>query len=346
MDFLSIILLEMIQKFNGERSIFGGLHILNGKKSVQPIQDSHLFQVESFYGLVKSLTREMVEDSVQSLIKNKLVDHMGKGYYQITKLGKEIVIEECKERPIPQLSQYNYELREQFWQRLSLTVQTTTSLCANKAFVPVIKDKKAQQWVKMFLTAIGKSREHLSKQLYHEIKIILLESSDLEASTFVMRLTGSSRIGMTIEQIAQTVSEDPIYLHVLFQGVIQKMMVTIYSNQSSFPLLSRFITAQEQILTESAERTFELLKEGYSPKEISQVRKLKINTIEDHVVEIALNYKHFPIEPYVSKRVQQQILAVLDEVKTKKLREIKDSIDKDISYFSIRLTLSKRESTQ
>ncbi|MCD8503446.1 MAG: hypothetical protein LRY71_19580 [Bacillaceae bacterium] len=221
MDFLSIILLKVIKRFDAQRSLYGALHILNGKKSVQAIQDSRLFHIESMYGLLRFLTREMVKDCAHRLERELLIEHIGNDYFQITKKGKAVIEEECKKRTIPQFHHFNYELNELFWKRLALTIQSITSLKVKKEFVPVIKDKKTQQWVKTLFITNRVGREKLNNQLYKEIKTILSGFSELEATIFVMRMTGPVRIGFTIEQISYLLNEDPIYIHVLFQAVIQ-----------------------------------------------------------------------------------------------------------------------------
>lgn len=69
---------------------------------------------------------------------------------------------------------------------------------------------------------------------------------------------------------------------------------------------------------------------------------MKVNTIEDHLVEIVLSDKSFPIADYVSLDDEREIAAAINELGTKKLKAIKQMVDnKQISFFQIRLVLAK-----
>ena len=65
--------------------------------------------------------------------------------------------------------------------------------------------------------------------------------------------------------------------------------------------------SQKTNLTFSTEKTYALLKQGYSVTDIMSIRKLKKSTIEDHLVELAIHMKEFSIDPYVSFEKQKQI---------------------------------------
>ena len=67
-----------------------------------------------------------------------------------------------------------------------------------------------------------------------------------------------------------------------------------------------------------------------------------MNTIYDHIVEIALHDDNFPIEPFVSREKQDEIFKAAEKLKTRKLKLIKEAVGEDIDYFQIRLALTKR----
>jgi len=56
--YIECIILDGLNKLNMNRSIFGIYHILFGKKSVQSVQDASLFQLETYYGIYPTLSRE------------------------------------------------------------------------------------------------------------------------------------------------------------------------------------------------------------------------------------------------------------------------------------------------
>src|SRR6185312_15431493 len=80
------------------------------------------------------------------------------------------------------------------------------------------------------------------------------------------------------------------------------MLLQTISQSSHFPILTEIIKniKVSTYLTESTSKTKELFERGMSMQEISQVRHLKMSTIEDHFVEISNNDQSFPMEEFVS----------------------------------------------
>src|SRR5699024_1045731 len=94
-------------------------------------------------------------------------------------------------------------------------------------------------------------------------------------------------------------------------------------------------------ISASANHTYQLLRKGYPIEKIAQMRQLKENTICDHIVEISLHVSSFSITKYVNQDVQDQIIRAIELTKSYKLKDIKGKLSEDISYFQIRLVLTK-----
>ena len=95
-------------------------------------------------------------------------------------------------------------------------------------------------------------------------------------------------------------------------------------------------------LTESTYETAKLLNEGKSLEQIAAIRRLKISTIEDHVVEIVMNIPTFNIVAFLSKEQLKEINDTSEAYATKKLRVLKEVLP-HYSYFQLRLGLAKGE---
>ena len=118
-------------------------------------------------------------------------------------------------------------------------------------------------------------------------------------------------------------------------------MGQIEENKLQFPILVQFLDqSQKTNLTHSTEKTYSLLKQGYSVTDIMSIRRLKKSTIEDHLVELALHNKEFSIDPYVSMEKQQQIQRAAKKLNSKQLKQIYHEV-KNADYFEIRLVLAK-----
>ena len=93
-------------------------------------------------------------------------------------------------------------------------------------------------------------------------------------------------------------------------------------------------------MTNSSYRTYKLLGKGYSIEEIAKHRRLQKSTIEDHIVEIALNIDDFSIDAYIDKQSQNRILTAAKQTASKQLKLIRSEVS-TANYFEIRLVLAK-----
>jgi len=335
------ILLFIIHKINGQRSENAPFYLLKGKKSGQTIQDVTYFQLHAFFSILPRLLKEDYDTALHELFKSEFI-HLKDSLVYITEKGIDAL-------PSNQKTLFNgwqYRGREQlFWKRIDLVVQTLSQFQANeKKFVPNQKDIATQQFIKDFLIEHNFRQFNLNNDLKREI-FQLLESpflDDLHRIIFVYRLSGHNKTGLTWEQLARYSHLTDMNTKIIFLECLHNMLDNISSETS--PLL--FDLAKDIYintpLTESAFKTSRLFEKGYTMEEIAKIRKLKINTIEDHVIEIVSSNKDFPISSFISREQEEKILHLSNELRTKKLTLIKNHLP-DVSYFQVRLALTKGE---
>lgn len=348
MDYLIVILTYMIKQFNGNRTVFGAYHILKGKKSAQTIQDCHLFKMAPLFGVYKQLERDTVIEVINTLSEKSLIVECSEQRFILTEKGEQFLRRKMNENPLPHhLNGYIYkDIAELFWRRIVLTSQCLSFLKIDKNnFLPIIKDRNIQTWVRGYLTTSTNQLDKLTNQLYTELNEVLKQFSEKEATIFVLRLSGSHRIGLTNEQIASKLSVNHFYSHLLFLNTVHGMIRFVTRQKDAFPILHSLLddVLKHSYLTETAKSTYSLLKEGLSIDDIAMRRGLKVSTVEDHVVEIAMSIKSFSIDPFVTKEDQSMINSTINFLKTKRLKEIKEELNHRVSYFAIRLTLAKKE---
>ncbi len=229
-----------------------------------------------------------------------------------------------------------------FWERLSLSVQVISHLQNNESkYMPIQRKAENLIWIKHFLKQNKLSRENLGLQLYSELIVILESDASIEPELLVQRLSGYRSIGLTEVQAAKMWKMDPTYYHYQFLNILHFIMGQIEENKLQFPILVQFLDqSQKTNLTHSTEKTYSLLKQGYSVTDIMSIRRLKKSTIEDHLVELALHNKEFSIDPYISIEKQQQIQRAAKKLNSKQLKQIYHEV-KNADYFEIRLVLAK-----
>ncbi|MFD2045893.1 helix-turn-helix domain-containing protein [Ornithinibacillus salinisoli] len=347
--YIEFFILKSGLHLQGERTISGIYHLLKGKKSIQSIHDARMFQIEKVYGLYPNLHKEFFDKKVKELNKNELIsfETNSEEIFRLTNAGKQWLNQHDNIIPYSYFNGLKYSsISPIFYERLLLLIQTlTNSNKKNFSFIPIVDKVAVTSWVKNYYRKTKRDNQTLLHHLYHDISSILQQIKPTEAAIFVDRLTGYKYYGMSIDQLANKYSLEPEDIRLLLVGIIHQMLQRIDNNKDNYRILPLLLTdlSGNHLITNTAKRTKQLLDRNYSIDHIARIRGLKENTIQDHIVEIALYDTDFPIYNYVDKKVEKEIVAAITQLKSFKLREIKHAVHENISYFQIRLVLSQTE---
>jgi uncharacterized protein YpbB len=346
MDYRTYVILFLLSKFGSDRSVSGIYHLLTGKKSSQTIQDGNLFGVLHFFNTMTYLTKENVYESIFLLEKNQLIMQVSKEHFELTSKGKRSLKEQLLSNPFPvNLNGWKYHKSAPlFWKRYSFMVQCLSNLIHNEnSFLPITRDQDIQLWTKKCLPRTMEERKNLAHAIYKETEAFLSNLNSLEANYFVLRLTGKENVGLTHEQCSVQLKIDEEKARSIFLNILHRLLHEIESVKDRFHCLRMFISDIEESepLMISTRKTYELLLQGKNLKEISEIRDLKGNTIEDHVVEIAINIPTFDIQSFVDREKQEAIGRKIKQLKTNRLKIIKEQLDNTVSYFQIRLVMTR-----
>ncbi|MDT8860054.1 helix-turn-helix domain-containing protein [Alkalihalobacillus sp. MEB130] len=340
------IIATVIATIQTDRTIYGIYHLLKGKKSAQTIQDGAFFGVFSYFGLFPKLERSDFENDISHLISNHLAIKIEEDRVKLTDYGqKELHHFQTRNHYVNDLRGWEYQsYAEEVWLRLSLFIQVISNLSVGeRSFFPITHQTKIQQWVKQHLPKV-EDMNKVSKQIHVELERFLSTCSNVQAAIFVHQLSGRGKIGLTRQQIAEQLHSTVEAVTVIQLSTIHRFILTMERTEA-FPYLSIFVEGLKPafVLTESAKQTFLLLEKGHTIEEISDMRKLKKNTIEDHVVEVAIQNPNFSIRPFVSEEEENLILHLAETLQTSRLRTIKEQIPKEVEYFMIRLVLARKK---
>jgi uncharacterized protein YpbB len=341
MLYIENIILYSLKQINGERTIYSIYHLLNGKKSSQTIQDAHLFSLKMYFRVADSLTREDFDRYIQNLCHQELIYKDGEGRFLLTEKGYRVI---SGNMPLVFLNGWEYHgITKMFWERLSLFVQVVSNISFYEShYIPIQKNKDTHDWLKSILKEIPVSRVELGASLYSEITTCIDKEHGIVQTALINRLTGFQQIGLTALQTAKKLNMDFQDYELEFINVLHYMLYKILNNRDGYQLLSLLLidNTQNDSLTLTAKKTLQLLDQGYSKEQVSSIRNLKLSTIEDHLVELALNVSSFSIDSYVEPEIQEQIIKYSRSSSTKQLKVIRNEF-KDVSYFQIRLVLAK-----
>lgn len=336
---LSSLLLAIISKLDGERTIYAGLHLLRGKRSGQTLQDVEYYSLKMFFGILPKLSTQLFDEAAGQLLNSHLIFIDDASIVHVTEVGKDAL----KESPTYRFNGWDYRGREEiFFARLSLVVQTASNFRAgSKVFMPTQRDIEVQLFVKEILRRQPINELAFSHRLKDEL-IELIELSDMkevQKTIFTHRLVGYGYTGWTWVQLAEKLDESPIAVKLYFIESLHLLLGRVEESIAT-PLFKKIAEGIKVVshLTDSSMRTQHLFEQGLSMEEIATTRRLKMSTIEDHFVEMAINDSTFPIQQFVSRVDLESVSRKSKELGTKRLRLLKDSFPK-LSYFQLRLIL-------
>lgn len=339
------IVITCCSKFQDSRSLSAIYHLLKGKRSIQTVQDAHMYKLDKFYGIHKTLKKQEFDKQIHTLLSKNLVLLKNNSSAVPTQSGYELVnkINDMHN----QLNYFNgmkyYNMDEIFFERLMLLIQTlTNSVNNNLNFIPVVDKSVITEWVREQYYLIRQNLNVYLENIHNELFELLSYFSERDASKLVDCLTGFNHYGMSSFQLADHYNVKRVEIPLILTAIIHRMLSIIEQNVGNYPILSLITRdlAEDSRITNSANQTNDLLNKQYSVEEIAVIRNLKLNTIYDHLVEIALYDEEFLLDRYVDRQHQQEILAALKKIKSYKLKEIKQEVNEKISYFEIRLVLA------
>jgi len=327
---------------DGQRTLNAGLHLLRGKKSGQTLTDVEYFNVKPFFGILPKLDDTTYAEVADELLKSGLIIQNDK-FVRLTVEGKNRI----KELPEFQFNGWDYRGREMiFFGRVALLVQTLSHLREGEtSFTPIQRNRDIQLFVKGLLASHLVTYPAYAKQLGSELKAALRKSgmSDIQKYLFASRLTVRNETAKTWNQLAAEIEVTEEELRLLFIEALHRLL-PIVEDAADFPVLNKtaFDIKVNTYLTDSALHTKRLFDKGLSLQSIASIRNLKMSTIEDHIIEMAMNDLGFPVTRFVSEELIRKVVSKSEEMGTKRLKLLKNEFDA-LSYFELRLILTARK---
>lgn len=322
-----------------QRTISSPYHLIKGKKSGQTIQDIGYFGLYPYFGVLPKLDKKAYDQVVQQLFTQ--------GYLianeQVLELSEKALNLTAFESS---LNGWKYRGKEKlFFSRLSLIVQTLSHVSQSiKIFDPIVNNEEVQMWVKKYLQQIHFRDLAVAQAFKKELFTTLSKTniSETHKMIIVERLTGFGLSGLTWQQIASAKKLSVLDVQLMTVEALHSWMNVIEQTKSPMLLGLMEGIVQQSSLTATAQRTEKLFERGFTLEQIASLRQLKTSTIEDHVVELAMNDPYFNYKPFMSTELYTTIITESHRNKTKRLREIKENLP-EASYFQIRLALAVKE---
>lgn len=351
LDPLHWLVLRVASGMAGERTATAVWRVLAGHRGIQTVQDVCWYGLRRYYAVVDGTEGEAVRRRLRELVAWGYLDEGGRAdggrrSITVTDAGARALREAPAGAAVDAVLVTWDGLRdERAWRvlypRLLLAVQTLSHLVRGQtAFVPVVRAIDAQAWVRALLA--GCSVASCAAQLRAELEQVLDGLPPRLADMLVASFSGCGLSGATAQQLAAHAGASPVLVRAALRVAVARVQEAARREPRRFPLLHNMAEPRPcEGLSASAEATRALLLRGLDPEEVARRRGLRLATVEDHVVEIALRDPTFDIFRFLDRATHEAVWAARCRLGTVRLRAIRDALGGTVSYFAIRLALTR-----
>lgn len=269
-------------------------HLLRGKRTASILIYGYFYYCLPFFGLLPQLTESDYHKTVQRLSAAGFLIISEDNLAAITQIGQDCLQNADLFQPLPHLDGYRFAGQDElFWEILTFATQVLSEKShGNNQYVPLESNVYRQ---KIFKRWLKQQPENVSQLLYNEWYLFLQSLPEKDALLFASQLSGYLRTGLTLQQAADHRQEEILRTELTFKNYLHQLMSAATQKVSVFPLM-KSLTEQFTVHSgnQSAAETFSLFCQGMSAEAIAVRRRLRPNTIYDHIIDCSFQDAGFP----------------------------------------------------
>ena len=287
-----------------------------------------------------------IEKILEGLFQKGLISQIDKGFI-LTEKGQLISNEFFENRYYPRASSFaTVNIWKAFWDRYQLFVQTFSEMSyKNNRYVPIIKSPQHQENVRLLFQQFHHDKELLLKNWIKEQHFLFEHLDESRANVLMEQLTGHERVGETKGQIQRQLDMEVLEYSFYHQDTIEELLNIIQQHPEelaiSYAILNQLQVETNYGLSVSTRASFQLLGEGYSISDIANIRRLKENTVREHILELAFVLFDFPFKAFIPEKVYQDLKQAFEKNEDYSYKEAKSEF-KDIEFMYYRLVELER----
>lgn len=324
----------LLSLFNQQRPLKVAqlIHVFHGRRTPSILYFIEIQQLFTPFELLPKLKREQLEKWFAVMQKNKWIIEKENGFVQ-TDFGKRMVESYFQNHYYPDnITSLQYsKARNAFWERFQLLTQVfSEKRFENMQYVPIIKHPSHQEGVRVWLS---KQNEEKQKAIVMDQWIketfSLFESLPEEvANMFAMQLSGHGRIGKTKQQTSSLINKEPYEFLLFFENALEQVILQIEKEDFFLlkEILNDILKETDYGLTDSTFLTAKYLGKGLSIDQIAKLRKLKENTIREHILEIAFIQPNFSFKSFIPEKTYDLLNKEFEKNNLLTYQEIKKSL--------------------
>lgn len=286
------------------------LNLLKNKLTVSALYGGLEYGLLNYIGFLKKLDRQEFLNSLDQAVKMGYLT----GERDALKLTERGAQQQSRVLPPPEAS-----LRVKFDPAIKLWLMATQVVSEysfkNTRYIPISEDSQINFMVKKWFANWKQSetsRPKLVQEYQQALGALCEQLPKEEADWFVNYLPNHHDLGLTVEQLARVNNVSPFQMELRLRLIFRKIFSSVINNQvTPFNQLIGMVV-QPSVLPKSTWQTLQLLQKGYNVDKIAELRRVKINTVKEHLLMMAILLDDFPYQQFLSPGVAQMKIAGID----------------------------------
>ncbi|OTN90476.1 hypothetical protein A5819_002976 [Enterococcus sp. 7E2_DIV0204] len=307
-------------------------HLLKGKRTSSVLLYGFLYENLRFFQLFPELSEKQFDILLDNLVKQELLSKTSDSEVQITAKGLQSLTHEKDH--YSWIDNYRFgKTDEMIWRLLQFTVQVVSQLSYNnKNYLPLEQSPLYQKQIKTYIKSLPKARliETVKKE-WSQIFSVLPEE---EADFFAQQFSGYQTIGKASFQLMN--EQETVFNRLLIKKEkLHHLIDTILLMPDVSFLKKLILPLVKQNENKSMNETARYLSTQFSIDALAVQRKVKLSTIKDHLMELALT-KDFPFERFISQPTYACLRDYSKPYQDWTYRVVKQE-NPEVDYFEFRL---------
>jgi uncharacterized protein YpbB len=272
--------------------------IVCGKRTSSVLSYAFFYDRLGFFQVLPKLNEQTYKQAISSLLADNQLVADEAGYLQTLADCQQ---DKAFDRKLiwTHINYFRYgRYDEQMWRLVQLLVQAVAFQGISTHYVPVESTPMYTEPVRHFL------RQHpqVKKDLFTELWQVFEQIPEPFADFLVGTLSGPEEIGQTFFQLLPDAYQHQPWNQFFSAAAIHSFLAKV---REQAPLLTECLKPfYQENLNQSMLKSRQLFLKGNTVEEIAQIRKIKIGTVNDHLIEWAISDEQFP---YHSFAIKQQL---------------------------------------
>lgn len=312
--------------------------IASGKRTPSNLFTAEKNELHELFNSSLNFNESDWEACLDTLVKNEILINES-GIHSISPIGLEKKKEFHKQYPfITKVKTLTHlQTRKEFWSWFVFVSQILSEFSyKNNRYIPYTSDYSKQIAIKKWLSRQLSDAKKLSHNWASDISVFLTCIPDHYRYFLLDQFTGHDYDGLTRRQLSEKYEIEDSAIDI----IVSHLMHQLYINREKMPLLHSLWDEAHVYyhngLSESAWKSMKLLEKNYSIDQVSRIRKLKENTIKEHILERVLVNPEENGSDYVPDMIQNKLDELFEEYPDLTYKEARMHIE-SLEFFWFRL---------